>query len=187
MMREEALKLLKKHNKGEYRIFHALSVEAGMRYFAALTGEDVEYWGTVGILHDVDFEEYPGQHCKKNPEILAAAGYDEAFIRAVQSHGFLTNTNVEPILFMEKVLYTLNELVSLVSDSAFAIPFKSLYKLTIEDIKEKEPIEGFAPKANREIIKRGCEMLDMSFEDVALKTLRGMRLAAKALGLDGHK
>jgi predicted hydrolase (HD superfamily) len=182
-MREKALKLLKQHNKGDYRIFHALSVEAAMRYFAKLRGEDAEYWGAVGLLHDLDFEEHPGNHCGKNPEMLAAAGYDESFIHAVQSHGFNTSTDIKPELFMEKVLYTLNELVSLVSDSALALPSKSIDDLDAGHVVHMFDVDGFAKNANRGIIKKGCAMLEMRLEDVASETIKGMQSASAELGL----
>ena len=184
-MREKAFALLQQHNKGIYRIFHALSVEAAMRYFAEWRGEDIEYWGAVGLLHDLDFEEHPGNHCGKNPEMLAAAGYDEAFIHAVQSHGFGTSTQVMPTLFMEKVLYTLNELVSLVSDSALALESCSIHNLTVGYVIQMFDVEGFAKKANREIIMKGCAMLEMRFEEVASRTIDGMKKASAQLGLDG--
>jgi len=185
-MREKALTLLKEHNKGEYRIFHALSVEGAMRYFAAQRKEDIEFWGTVGLLHDLDFEENPGHHCEKNPEMLSAAGYSESFIHAVQSHGFNTTTNVMPTLYMEKVLYTLNELVSLISESTLALPSQSINNLTTGDVSEKFDIENFALYANRKIILKGCEMLQMSFDDMVHETIQGMRTVAKELGLDGR-
>lgn len=186
-MREKALALLKQHNKGEYRIFHAQSVEAAMRRFAEKSGEDPEYWGAVGLLHDLDFEEAPGNHCGKNEEMLSAAGYSAEFIRAVQSHGFETSTKVRPELFMEKVLYTLNELVSLVSDSALALPSGSIFDLEADQVVRMFDVEGFAKNANRRVIKRGCEMLQMDLRDVASETIAGMRIAAKQLGLDGSK
>lgn len=184
-IREKAMELLKKHNKGEYRLFHALSVESVMRYFAYKNHEDPEFWGAIGLLHDVDYEEYPGRHCEMNPEILSLAGYGPKFIHAVQSHGFGTTTDLVPELFMEKVLYTMNELVSLISESALSLPSRSIFDLDKSTVHRMFNREGFAKNANRDIILRGSAMLNLSLEDVIEQTILGMREAATELGLNG--
>jgi predicted hydrolase (HD superfamily) len=184
-MREKALALLIEYNKGANRITHALLIEAMMRHFAALKGEDVDYWGAVGLLHDLDFEAAPGHHCKKNPEMLSAAGYDQAFIHSVQSHGYGLNTNVEPILWMEKILYVQNELATLILDSALFSPSHSVLDLNVEDVEARFPEKGFSPGANRDVILKGCRNLDMSFADITMETILGMRANAAALGLMG--
>jgi len=185
MMREKAFDLLREYNKGPYRITHALLVEAMMRYFAELKGEDMEYWGAVGLLHDLDFEAAPGHHCEKNPELLAAAGYDQAFIYSVQSHGYGLTTDVEPILWMEKILYIQNELATLVADTALASPSHSVLDLSVERVEERFPDRNFSPGANRDVILKGCRNLGMSFADITRETILGMRANAEALGLRG--
>ena len=135
-MREKALALLKQYNESQALVVHGLAVEAIMRHYAAKAGEDVEYWGCVGLLHDVDYEKYPEEHCRKAAEILEAAGYDGAFIHAVVSHGYGLVSDVKPEMYMEKVLYTIDELSGLINATAIMRPSKSVMDLCIMGMRE---------------------------------------------------
>lgn len=182
-MRNKALSVLKQYNQNEALIRHALSVEAVMREFAAAAGEDVEYWGTVGLLHDVDYEQYPQMHCKKAPELLEAAGYDEAFIHAVISHGYGLCADVEPLLYMEKVLYTVDELTGLIAATALMRPSRSVMDLEVKSVKKKFKDKAFAAGVNREVINNGCTMLGMELDDVIGRCIAGMKTVAQDIGL----
>ncbi|HZW83501.1 MAG TPA: HDIG domain-containing protein, partial [Candidatus Deferrimicrobium sp.] len=148
-MREKAMSVLKEYNKSEALLRHGIAVEAVMRFFAAKVGEDVDYWGTVGLLHDVDYEMYPDEHCKKAPELLKAAGYDEAFIYAVISHGHGLVVDAEPTLYMEKVLFTIDELTGLIGAAALMRPSKSVMDIEVKSVKKKFKDKHFAAGVNR--------------------------------------
>ncbi|MDR0363105.1 MAG: HDIG domain-containing protein [Planctomycetota bacterium] len=181
--RERALEVFRKYNETESLLRHALAVEAVMRHFAEKYGEDPDYWGTVGILHDVDYEKYPEQHCAKGKEILAKEGYDDAFIHAVVSHGYGLVTDVQPGRRMEKVLYAADELTGLISAAALMRPSKSVSDLEVSSLKKKWKDKKFAAGVDREVIKNGCEMLGMTLEDVMQETILAMRKASGAIGL----
>lgn len=185
MNREEAYELLKKYTSTPFLLHHALSVEAIMRRFAELTGNDVDYWGIVGLLHDIDYEKWPKQHCKKAPQLLREAGFDEAFIHAVVCHGYGLVTKVEPELQMEKVLYTIDELTGLVSAAALMRPSKSVLDMEVKSLKKKFKDKTFAAKVDRSVIQNGCELLGMSLDEVMLHTLKGMQTVADQIGLRG--
>ncbi|MDE6836799.1 MAG: HDIG domain-containing protein, partial [Acutalibacter sp.] len=136
-MREKALALLRQYNESEALVRHGMQVEAIMRFYARQAGEDPEYWGCVGLLHDVDYERYPEEHCKRAVEILKENGYDEAFIHAVVSHGFGLVTDVEPQLYMEKVQYTIDELSGLINAAAIMRPSGSVMDLEVKSVKKK--------------------------------------------------
>ena len=157
-MREKALALLKEYNESEALIKHGMQVEAIMRYYAKEAGEDPEYWGCVGLLHDVDYEKYPEEHCKKAVEIPTEAGYDEAFIHAVVSHGYGLCSDAEPELYMEKVLYTIDELSGLINAAAIMRPSKSVMDLEVKSVKKKFKDKKFAAGVDRQIILDGCEI-----------------------------
>ncbi|MCD8141421.1 MAG: HDIG domain-containing protein [Planctomycetaceae bacterium] len=178
MNRDQAVALFKHYNEGPSLYRHALAVEAVMRHFAAKANEDVDYWGVVGLLHDIDYEKYPDEHCARAPEILRAAGCDEAFIRAVVSHGFSICTDVEPQLHMEKVLYATDELTGLVAAAALMLPTKSVADLKLSSLKKKWKDKKFAAGVSREVIADGCERLGMSLDDLMTATMEGMRRAA---------
>lgn len=156
-----------------------------MRRFAELTGNDVDYWGIVGLLHDIDYEKWPKQHCKKAPQLLREAGFDEAFIHAVVCHGYGLVTKVEPELQMEKVLYTIDELTGLVSAAALMRPSKSVLDMEVKSLKKKFKDKTFAAKVDRSVIQNGCELLGMSLDEVMLHTLEGMQTVADQIGLRG--
>lgn len=144
--REEALAVLKQYNESEALLRHGYAVEGVMRHFAALKGEDVEYWGQVGLLHDVDYEKWPEEHLKVAPRLLAEAGYDEAFIHAVAAHGYGLCTDVKPELYMEKVLYTIDELTGLITATAYMRPSRSVMEERQEEIQGQRLCRGREPR-----------------------------------------
>jgi putative nucleotidyltransferase with HDIG domain len=184
MNREEALLLYKKYNSTESLLRHSLSVEAVMRHFAQHFNEDVEYWGNVGLLHDIDYELYPQEHLKKAPEMLKEANVDEKTIRAVLSHGWKIVTDVEPVHIMEKVLYTIDELTGLVSATALMRPSKSLMDLNVKSVKKKFKTKGFSANVNREIILKGVELVGLEFDKIIELTIEGMRAINEELGFN---
>ncbi len=185
--REEALELLKEFNKSESLIKHALSVEAVMRHFAELFGEeDVEKWAIIGLVHDLDYEMYPEQHCVKTGEILRERNWPEEYIHAIQSHGYGICIDVEPIERMEKVLYTTDELTGLIAATALMRPSKSILDTELKSIKKKWKTKGFAAGVSRELIEEGAKKLNMEIDSVIEETLKGMQKEAEAIGLKGN-
>ncbi|MBB6217769.1 putative nucleotidyltransferase with HDIG domain [Anaerosolibacter carboniphilus] len=183
--REDAYELLTKYNNSKSLITHGLAVEAVMRYFARKNDENEEYWGIVGLLHDIDYELYPNEHCHKSKEILKNEGVDDSIIHAVISHGWNICTDVEPIHKMEKVLYTIDELTGLITATVFMRPDKSVLSLEPKSVKKKFKSVSFAAGVNRDIISAGCTMLEMDLDTVILWTIEGMKEAATELGLAG--
>lgn len=183
MMREKALALLQEYNQNQALVVHGLAVEAIMRHYAEKMGEDVEYWGCVGLLHDVDYEKFPEEHCKKAVEILQGAGFDEAFIHAVISHGYGLVTDVEPELPMEKVLYTVDELSGLINAAAILRPSHSVMDLEIKSVKKKFKDKKFAAGVNRDVILDGCQRMGAELDEVIGECIQGMRENHEALGL----
>lgn len=178
MNRAEAFELLKKHNKEEFHIKHGETVEGVMRYFAQNLGyeDEVDFWGMVGLLHDVDFEEYPQQHCVKAVEILKAAGADDRFIKAVISHGWgLTGADVEPEHEMEKILYATDELTGLIGAAALMRPSKSVQDMELKSIKKKFKDKKFAAGCDRNVIQKGAEMLGWELDELMTRTLEAMK------------
>jgi putative nucleotidyltransferase with HDIG domain len=182
-MREKAMSVLKQYNKNEALVRHGIAVEAVMRYFAGEAGEDVEYWGAVGLLHDVDYEMYPEEHCKKAPELLKEAGYDDAFIHAVVSHGYGLCVDVEPELYMEKVLFAIDELTGLIGAAALMRPSKSVMDIEVKSVMKKFKDKRFAAGVDRDVILQGCKALNMELEVVIEKCILGMRTKAAEIGL----
>ncbi len=182
--RQEAWDLLNRHVKSESLIRHALAVEAVMRYFAELYGEDVEKWGAIGLLHDIDFEKYPEEHCHRTRELLEEDSWPEEYIHAVISHGYKLVNDVEPVHTMEKVLYATDELTGLIAATAILRPSKSLSDLQVSSVKKKWKQKGFAVGVNREVIEYGVQMLGLSLEETIEKTIEGMRTAALELGFN---
>ncbi|MDF2675093.1 MAG: hypothetical protein K0R09_3362, partial [Clostridiales bacterium] len=142
--REEAFELLKKYNKSESLIHHGLAVEAVMSHFAELFNEDIEKWGIIGLVHDIDYEMYSEEHCKKASVILNEENWPEDYIHAVMSHGWKLCCDVEPVLKMEKVLYTIDELTGLINATALMRPSKSILDMEVKSIKKKSKQKGFA-------------------------------------------
>ena len=181
--RQEALELLQKYNESESLINHAKAVEAVMIHAAGQYDEDKEKWGIVGLIHDIDYEKYPEEHCHKAKEILDAAGWDEEYIRAMMSHGWGIVTDVEPLSMMEKTLYAVDELTGLISACALVRPSKSVKDMNVKSVKKKWKQKSFAAGANRDIISKGAEMLGMELSDLINMALEGMKLRAEEIGL----
>ena len=177
MTRNEAFELLKKYNQDPFHIQHALTVEAVMKWFAGDLGfaEDAEYWGTVGLLHDIDFEQYPDQHCLKAPELLREANVPEDIIHSVVSHGYGITVDVKPEHLMEKVLFACDELTGLIWAAALMRPSKSTKDMELKSLKKKYKSKGFAAGCNREVIARGAEMLGWDLDELLQKTLMAMQ------------
>ncbi|NLP36855.1 MAG: hydrolase [Firmicutes bacterium] len=184
--REEAYALLCEYNKNDSLIKHALAVEAVMRHFAQLFGEDPEKWGVIGLIHDLDFEMYPEEHCHKTKEILTERNWPEDYIRAVVSHGWKICSDVEPVEQMEKVLYTIDELTGLITATALMRPSKSIMDTTVKSVKKKWKQKKFAAGVNREVIAEGAEMLGMELDEVIAETIAGMQKVADQIGLQGN-
>ncbi|NLM52485.1 MAG: HDIG domain-containing protein [Firmicutes bacterium] len=183
--RQEAYELLCEYNKSESLIKHALAVEAVMRHFAELLGEDPEKWGIIGLVHDLDFEMYPEEHCQKTKEILTERNWPEDYIRAVVSHGWKICSDVEPVEKMEKVLYTIDELTGLIAATALMRPSKSIMDTTVKSVKKKWKQKSFAAGVNREVISEGAKMLGMELDQVIAETIVGMQKVAAQIGLQG--
>jgi len=183
--REEAYELLKKYNKSESLIKHALAVEGVMRYFARKRGEDEEKWGIIGLIHDLDYEMFPEQHCTKTEAILRENDWPEEYIRAVVSHGWGICSDVEPKSELEKVLYAIDELTGLVVTSALVRPSKSVLDMKPKSVKKKWKDKRFAAGVDRSIIQKGCDMLGIDRSEVISDTIMGMREVAEEIGLKG--
>lgn len=186
LTRQEAWELLTKYTKTPNLQKHALAVEAVMKHFAKLNYEDVEKWGVVGLLHDLDYEQYPEEHCHKVVEIMQEEGIDDFYIHAVCSHGYGICSDVKPEHIMEKVLYTIDELTGLINALCLMRPSKSVLDLEVKSVKKKFKDKSFASGVNRQIVKDGCEMLGMSLDEVIKETIEGMKTEAEAIGLKGN-
>ena len=175
--REDAFQLLKKYNQDRFHIQHALTVEGVMKWFAKELGyeQDAEYWGIVGLLHDIDFEQYPQEHCIKAPELLREAGVGEDIIHAVCSHGYELTVDVKPEHEMEKVLYAVDELTGLIGAVALMRPSKSVQDMEVKSVKKKYKSLNFAAGCSREVIQRGADMLGWELNDLIQKTIEAMR------------
>ena len=184
--REEALALLKQYNKNESLIKHAMAVEGVMRYIARKRGEDEEKWGVIGLIHDLDYEQFPDQHCKKTEEILKENNWPEEYIRAVVSHGWGICSDVKPESDMEKVLYAIDELTGLVVTSALVRPSKSVMDMKAKSVKKKWKQKQFAAGVDRSIIERGAEMLGVEVSELIADTIAGMQEVAEEIGLKGQ-
>ena len=184
--REEALALLRQYNKNESLIKHAMAVEGVMRYIARKRGEDEQKWGVIGLIHDLDYEQFPDQHCKKTEEILTKNDWPEEYIRAVVSHGWGICSDVKPESDMEKVLYAIDELTGLVVTSALVRPSKSVMDMKAKSVKKKWKQKQFAAGVDRSIIEKGAEMLGVELSELITDTIMGMREVAEEIGLKGN-
>ncbi len=183
--REEAWALLKEFNQSDSLIKHALCVEGVMRYIARKRGEDEDKWGIIGLVHDLDYERFPDEHCKKTREILTARGWPEDYIQAIVSHGWGICSDVEPKSDMERVLYAIDELTGLVTAVALVRPSKSVMDLTPKSVKKKWKDKAFAAGANRSIIEKGAAMLGVDISELIEDVIMGMREVADPIGLKG--
>jgi putative nucleotidyltransferase with HDIG domain len=184
--RNDAFNLLKQYNQNESLIKHALAVEAVMRYFARKRGEDEEKWGIIGLIHDLDYERFPDQHCHKSEEILKEHDWPAEYIRAVVSHGWGICTDVEPKSELERVLYAIDELTGLVVTSALVRPSKSVLDLKAKSVRKKWNQKSFAAGVNRAIIEKGAQMLGVELNELITDTIMGMREVADEIGLKGN-
>lgn len=177
MTREEAWKLLTEYNQDEFHLEHAQIVEQTMKYFAEKLGygEEKEFWGIVGLLHDLDFEQFPEQHCIKEQEIMRERGVDERIIYATASHGYAITVDIAPEHQMEKVLYAVDELTGLIGAVALMRPSKSVQDLELKSVKKKYKSKNFAAGCSREVIERGAEMLGWTFDELIEQTIEALR------------
>jgi len=180
---DEALALLKEYNQNESLLRHAYSVEGVMRYLARRQGADEEKWGIVGLVHDLDYERFPEQHCGKAREILTERAWPEEYIRAVASHGWGICTDVEPQTAMEKTLYTIDELTGLITAVAIVRPSKSVADLEAKSVIKKWKDKAFAAGVNRSVIEKGTAMLGVDLKDLITDAIAGMREVAGRIGL----
>lgn len=186
LSREEAWELLTEYTKTPALRKHALAVETVMRHFAKLDGEEEEVWGVVGLLHDLDYEKFPEEHCKKSAELMRERGINEFYIHAVSSHGYGICSDAEPENKMEKVLYTVDELTGLINALCLMRPSKSVLDLEVKSVKKKFKDKSFAAGVNRDTIRNGCSMLGMELDDVIRETIEGMKENAQEIGLKGN-
>ncbi|MCL2618553.1 MAG: HDIG domain-containing protein [Defluviitaleaceae bacterium] len=181
--RDEAFALLKSYNDSEALVKHALAVEGVMRHYAAKYGEDVEKWGVVGLLHDLDYEKFPEQHCAKSAEILREHDVDEEVVRAVVSHGYGICSDVKPEHIMEKVLYTTDELTGLINAAALMRPSKSVMDIEYKSVIKKYKTPSFAAGVDRSVIENGCVMLGTDLQSTIEEVILAMRSVAEDIGL----
>ena len=184
--RAAALALLKKYNTEPFHILHALTVEGTMRWYAEELGygKDADFWATVGLLHDVDFEGWPEEHCKKAPELLAEIGCSEEFVHAVVCHGYGICVDVEPVHEMEKVLFAADELTGLIGAAARMRPSKSVCDMEVSSLKKKFKDKKFAAGCSRDVIRDGAEKLGWELETLMEKTILAMRSCEEAINAE---
>lgn len=184
--REEAFELLKKYNTSDSLIRHGLAVEGVMGHFAEKFGQDKEMWQIIGLVHDLDYEKYPDQHCKKTREILMAHNWPETYIRAVESHGWGLCSDVKPESLLEKTLYAVDELTGLISSACLVRPSKSVLDLKVKSVNKKWKDKSFAAGVDRSVIQKGADMLNMERTELISETILGMQTVAQAIGLKGN-
>ena len=184
--RDEALKLLHEYNKSDSLRKHAYAVEGVMRYFARKNREDEDKWGIIGLIHDLDYEKYPDQHCTKTKEILEEQGWPQEYIRAVVSHGWGICSDVKPESTLEKTLYAIDELTGLIAANAMVRPSKSVMDMSVKSVKKKWKSPSFAAGVDRSIIQRGAERLGVEIGELIEGTIMGMREVAEEIGPKGN-
>ncbi len=187
--REQAIELLKKYNKEPFHLLHALTVEAVMRYYAKELGyeQEADFWALCGLLHDVDFEQFPQQHCQKAPQLLAEIGAPEEFVHAVCSHGYGLVTDVKPEHQMEKVLFAADELTGLIGAAARMRPSKSVSDMEVSSLKKKFKDKKFAAGCSRDVIKQGAEMLGWELDTLFEKTIAAMRESEQSVAQEAAR
>ena len=183
LTRTQALALLQKYNKEPFHILHALTVEGVMRWFAQDQGFDAEidFWGLCGLLHDVDFEVYPEEHCRKAPELLAEVNASEEMVHAICSHGYGLCSDVEPVHQMEKILFAVDELTGLIGAAARMRPSKSVMDMEVSSLKKKFKDKKFAAGCSRDVILGGAEKLGWTIEETMEKTILAMRSCEESI------
>jgi putative nucleotidyltransferase with HDIG domain len=186
MTREHAVALWRQWNSDESLWRHALSVEAAMRHFAKKYGEDEEYWGLVGLLHDIDYQKYPEEHLRHARDILAPAGFDDTFLHSVESHGWGICSDVEPTHVMEKVLFATDELTGFIAACAYVRPSRSVLDMEVKSVKKKWAAAAFAAGVRRSVIEQGARMLGIPLEELIGETILALRSAAAETGLKGN-
>jgi predicted hydrolase (HD superfamily) len=184
--REDALELLKKYNQDPFHLQHAYTVEAVMQWYAKELGygDEADYWGIVGLLHDIDFEQFPDQHCIKAPELLREGGVEESIIHAVCSHGYGITVDIQPEHEMEKVLYAADELTGLIWAAALMRPSKSTQDMELKSLKKKYKSKGFAAGCSREVIEKGAAMLGWELDELLTKTLEAMKASEETVNAE---
>ena len=175
LTREQAMGLLRKYNTEPFHIQHALTVEGVMRWFAQENGEDADFWGLCGLLHDVDFEKWPEQHCRKAPELLAEVNASPEMVHAICSHGYGICCDVEPTAQMEKILFAADELTGLIGAAARMRPSKSVMDMELSSLKKKFKDKKFAAGCSRDVIRTGAERLGWSLDELMEKTILALR------------
>jgi predicted hydrolase (HD superfamily) len=189
--RSHAWELLRKYNKDPFHLQHALTVEGVMKWYANELGfaGEAEYWGIAGLLHDIDFEQYPNEHCIKAPELLREGGVGEDLIHAVVSHGYGLTVDVEPVYQMEKILYAADELTGLIWAAAIIRPSKSVQDMEVKSVKKKYKAANFAAGCSREVIEKGAAMLGWELDTLIEKTILAMRSCERDVNvfLDSYK
>lgn len=184
--REEALELLHRWNESDSLRKHAYAVEGVMRYIARKRGEDEEKWGIIGLIHDLDYEKFPQEHCQKTGEILREQGWPEEYIRAAISHGWGICCDVQPESDLEKTLFAIDELTGLVVTTALIRPSKSVLDVQVKSVKNKWKDKRFAAGVDRFVIEKGAAMLGMELDELIDDTIKGMQEVAEAIGLKGR-
>ena len=185
--REQALDLLQKYNKEPFHILHGLTLEGVMAWFAQQNGEDAAFWGLCGLLHDVDFEMYPEEHCIKAPELLAEIGASEEMVHAICSHAYGSCSDVEPIHLMEKIMFAVDELTGLIGAAARMRPSKSVMDMELSSLKKKFKDKKFAAGCSRDVIKEGADRLGWTLDETMEKTIQAMRSCEASVAAELEK
>ena len=185
--REQALDLLQKYNKEPFHILHGLTLEGVMAWFAKENGEDAEFWGLCGLLHDVDFEMYPEEHCVKAPELLAEVNASEEMVHAICSHAYSSCSDVEPVHLMEKIMFAVDELTGLIGAAARMRPSKSVMDMELSSLKKKFKDKKFAAGCSRDVIKEGADRLGWTLDETMEKTIQAMRSCEASVAAELEK
>ena len=185
--REQALDLLQKYNKEPFHILHGLTLEGVMAWFARENGEDADFWGLCGLLHDVDFEMFPEEHCVKAPELLAEINASEAMVHAICSHAYGSCSDVEPIQLMEKIMFAVDELTGLIGAAARMRPSKSVMDMELSSLKKKFKDKKFAAGCSRDVIKEGADRLGWTLDETMEKTILAMRSCEASVAAELEK
>ena len=185
--REQALDLLQKYNKEPFHILHGLTLEGVMAWFAQENGENPEFWGLCGLLHDVDFEMYPEEHCVKAPELLAEIAAPEEMVHAICSHAYGSCSDVEPIHLMEKIMFAVDELTGLIGAAVRMRPSKSVMDMELSSLKKKFKDKKFAAGCSRDVIKEGADRLGWTLDETMEKTILAMRSCEASVAAELEK